>query len=124
MRGVGSCDAPFAVSNSALESPVVNDASPRMESCIREVLEVLNEGMATLETMNSARHCLEKSLECADLAPGDRARLEAVLGQLRTEDVEITRTSVVRHIADAQAALRGELTHLEAKAPPLQPTAD
>jgi hypothetical protein len=89
-----------------------------MESCVREVLEVLNEGMATLETMNAARHCLEKSLECADLAPGDRGRLEAVLAQLRTEDVEITRTSVVRHIADAQAALRDELARLQAAATP------
>jgi hypothetical protein len=110
-------------SNSAVEVPAVSDASCGMESCIREVLEVLNEGMATLETMNAARHCLEKSLERAELAPGDHARLEAVLGQLRTEDVEITRTSVVRHIADAQAALRGELARLE-PAPPLQAAAD
>jgi len=95
----------------------VSDTSRGMEGCIRKVLEVLNEGMATLETMNSARHCLDKSLECADLAPDDRARLEAVLAQLRTEDVEITRTSVVRHIADAQAALRDELSRLESAAP-------
>jgi hypothetical protein len=97
-----------------------------MESCIREVLEVLNEGMATLETMNSARHCLEKSLEGAELAPEDRARLETVLGQLRTEDVEITRTSVVVHIADAQAALRDELARLESggESPLLRDAAD
>jgi hypothetical protein len=96
-----------------------------MERCVREVLEVLNEGMATLETMNSARHCLEKSLERAELAPEDRVRLETVLGQLRTEDVEITRTSVVVHIADAQAALRDELARLEAGDPqPLQDAAD
>ena len=101
----------------------MSDVSPRMEGCIREVLEVLNEGMATLETMNAARHCLEKTLECADLAPGERARLEAVLGELRTEDVEITRTSVVRHIADAQAALRVELARLEAGAIPMQEVA-
>ncbi len=97
----------------------MNDTSRGIEHCIREVLEVLNEGMATLETMNAARHCLEKSLERAELAPEDRARLETVLGQLRTHDVEITRTSVVRHIADAQATLRDELARLEAAA--LQP---
>ncbi len=103
----------------------MNDTSPGMERCVREVLEVLNEGMATLETMNSARHCLEKSLERAELAPEDRVRLETVLGQLRTEDVEITRTSVVVHIADAQAALRDELARLEAGDPqPLQDAAD
>jgi hypothetical protein len=102
----------------------MSDASPRMEGCIREVLEVLNEGMATLETMNAARHCLEKSMECADLSSDERARLEAVLGELRTEDVEITRTSVVRHIADAQAALRAELARIESTAMPMQEAAD
>lgn len=86
--------------------------STTIDERLREVCAILNEGFATLETVNEARAALERVLEEADAAPAPhlwRAAREA-RDLLRTEGAELTPGGVARSLANAQTHLRHSLS--------------
>jgi hypothetical protein len=109
-------DPPFP---STPDEPCPPDARGVLEHAVRTACAVLNEGRATLQTMNEARLAV---LRCLDAPSGGwgpreaemREWLEGVAEGLRT-DGELTRTGVVTCIADAQAALKAALSRLSAE---------
>jgi len=104
------------------QEPCPPGALDSLELSIRSACAVLNEGRATLQTMNEARAAV---LRCLDPPPGGwgpretelREWLKGVAEGLRT-DRALTRTGVAVRIADAQAALRAALSRLPQPAGP------
>ena len=99
------------------DDPCPPGAHDALEHAVRAACAVLNEGRATLQTMNEARGAVLRCLEAPAGGWGPREAemrewLEGIAEGLRT-DCELTRTGVVTRIADAQAALKAALSRLE-----------